>query len=332
MFSTAKVKNEQTDVRDGDEARAGIEASVRELAALRASARSIDLGAPKRGTSLLAGSYQSPIRGRGLEFAEVRNYAPGDEVRHIDWRVTARTGKPHSKLFEEERERPLLVLSDARTPMRFGTRACFKSVAAARAAALFVWAAAERGDRVGGVTLGDSAFRSFRLRRDRYGTSALIGGLADATSAPCGEVKATLADALMELRRIACAGAQVCVLSDFSGLDDVAQRHLQQLARYTDTSCVLIHDPLEATPPAPGQYRVSNGDNVIAIGTKSRACRDSWTAPFDARRRELERISRKCRAGMSLLSTGDDETKRGANRAAALPGGRAHTVRSRGGR
>jgi uncharacterized protein (DUF58 family) len=297
----------------------GVEASHQELAALRASARGIDLGHPSRVKSAVAGPYLSPYRGRGMEFAEVRAYVPGDDARHIDWRVTARTGQPHSKLFEEERERPLIVLADARTPMRFGTRTCFKSVAAARWSALLVWKAAECGDRVGGVTLSDSRIRSFRPRRSRNGATALIMGLADATSAPCGGGEGSLADALMELRRIACVGSQVFILSDFADLDDVARRHLRQLARYTETSCVLVHDPLESAPPPPGHYRVSNGRGVIAIGTASKANREVWPSHFEERRLQIARLCREARAGFGLLSTDHAPLASAEGRTPALP-------------
>lgn len=99
------------------------------------------------------GGHRSAFRGRGMEFDEVRAYQPGDDIRTIDWRVTARTGRTHTKLFQEERERPVLLLSDARRAMRFGTRDCFKSVLSARVTALLTWVALAGNDRVGGVTL-----------------------------------------------------------------------------------------------------------------------------------------------------------------------------------
>jgi uncharacterized protein (DUF58 family) len=283
--------------------RQGVEASASELAALRARRREIDLGRPRHVASPIAGLFRSPFRGRGMEFAEVRAYVPGDEVRHIDWRVTARTGKPHSKLFDEEREQPLIVLTDARSSMHFGTQVCFKSVAAAHRASLMVWAAVERGDRVGGVTLTAAGSRRFRLRPGRNGATALITGIADATAAPCDEPETSLADALIEVRRIACVGAQVFLLSDFTDLDAVAGRHLKQLARYTELNCILVQDPLEAELPAPGEYAVSNGKNVIAIGTRGGTSRETWGASLAARTRVLERLCRDCRAGFGALST-----------------------------
>jgi len=284
----------------------GVAASAEELASLRAAAHGIDLGRPGRVASRMSGPHLSPFRGRGMEFAEVRAYAPGDEVRHIDWRVTARTGRPHSKLFEEERERPLLVLSDARTPMRFGTRRCFKSVAAARWAALLVWAAVERGDRVGGVMLSDGACRTQRLRRDRNGTTALMRGLAEATTAPCGESTLSLAHGLREVRRIACVGAEIFVLSDFADLDEDASRHLAHLARYTATRCIFVHDPLEARAPDAGDYRIASGERVTTLRIGNRDSREAWVAGFEERRLRLEKLCRENHATLGFLSTASD--------------------------
>jgi uncharacterized protein (DUF58 family) len=238
-----------------------------------------------------------------MEFAEVRAYAPGDEVRHIDWRVTARTGRPHSKLFEEERERPLIVLADARSAMRFGTRQCFKSVAATRWAALLAWAAIERGDRVGGVALAGDSLRTVKLRRDRAGTTALMTALADATATPVSQVESSLSRALQEVRRIACVGAEIYLLSDFADLDDEAARHLSHLARYADTTCLFVHDPLEAEAPGNGLYRVSNGTKTVSLAIGNRASRDAWVSSFAGRRAALEKLCADNGATLGFLGT-----------------------------
>lgn len=296
-------------MRAKPEQRPGLESTPAELAALRPLA--VRLGATRRrATARLAGTSLAAVRGRGMEFAEVRAYAPGDEVRHIDWHVTARTGTPHSKLFEEERERPVFVVADMRKSMRFGTRQCFKSVAAARAAALRAWGAVARGDRVGGVTLSGVGLASHRLRRDRNGVTALIAALADATSsaaeAPADAVRLSLADALRETRRLAGHGTDVFLLSDFSDLDATSSRHLSALARSTRTHCVFVHDPLEAQVPARGRYRISNGEKVVAIGLESASSRAAWSEPFETRLRRLEELCRENRAHLELLSTASD--------------------------
>ena len=285
-------------------ARAGVEASADELAALRPLAAGIDPFQPGRVSARLSGGHRSAIRGRGMEFAEVRAYVPGDEVRHMDWRVTARTGKPHSKLFVEERERPMIVVADMRESMRFGTRQCFKSVAAARWAALLVWAAVQRGDRVGGVTLSGRGMRSHRMRRDRNGSAALVAALADATTIDRESQPVSLSDALAQVRRMASQGTEVVILSDYADLSDDASHHLSVLARQTFTRCVLVHDPLESEAPSPGQYRVSNGQQVVAIGLESRSSRAAWVRPFEARLAALrQQLCRDAGARLELLST-----------------------------
>lgn len=112
--------------------------------------------------ALQSGQYLSAFKGRGMEFDETRPYAQGDDVRHLDWRVTARTGKPHTKLFREERERPVLLSVDYRASMRFATRGMFKSVMAARLAALVAWSALRHGDRIGGQIFSEAGRRELR--------------------------------------------------------------------------------------------------------------------------------------------------------------------------
>ena len=161
----------------------GVVATLPELVALRPHAKSLDLGAPRRSGALLAGPYLSPCRGNGMDFDEVRAYQPGDDVRNIDWRVTARTGRPHSKVFHEERERPVWFLLDAGPTMHFGTRRAFKSVAAVRAAALLAWAAREAGDRVGGMVRSPEACVELPPRRGEQQVYRLLGAMARATAA-----------------------------------------------------------------------------------------------------------------------------------------------------
>jgi uncharacterized protein (DUF58 family) len=281
----------------------GVVVSLDELVGLRSASRRIDLGRPGRVASRLSGPHRSPFRGRGMEFAEVRAYAPGDEVRHIDWRVTARTGRPHSKLFEEERERPVIVLADARATMHFGTRQCFKSVAATRWAALLAWAAVERGDRVGGVALSGSGGRVMKLRRDRTATTALMSALAEASAAPAAEPERALSSALQDVRRMACVGAEIYILSDFADLDTEASRHLAHLARYAHTTCLFVHDPLEAQAPADGLYRVSNGARVASLSIGNTASRSAWVSRFDTRSAELEKLCSENGATLGFLST-----------------------------
>ena len=145
----------------------GAYTDIRELIQLRYAARGMDLLQANKTRNPLSGLLSSKFRGRGIDFAEVRIYQPGDDVRTIDWRVTARTQIPHTKLFQEEKERPVLILVDQSTSMFFGSRQAFKSVLAAESAALIAWTALERGDRVAGIVYSQKGQREVRPRRSK---------------------------------------------------------------------------------------------------------------------------------------------------------------------
>ena len=165
--------------QNGEHADKGIRLTIDELLALRREALALDLSSNYRVSSTLAGGYRSKFRGRGMDFDEVRLYQPGDDIRNIDWRVTARTGKPHTKLFREERERPLFLLLDQSKHLFFGSRVAFKSVIAARAASLLIWASITAGSRIGAVLFDDSGHLEHRplhllIRIDHIRTLALL--------------------------------------------------------------------------------------------------------------------------------------------------------------
>ena len=192
------------------------------LVALARQAGAIGLDT-RRIRSRMTGEYLSPFRGRGMEFDEARIYQPGDDIRNIDWRVTARTGRVHTKMFREERERPVFLWVDLRTPMFFATRGAYKSVIAARAAGLVAWSAQQRGDRVGGLVFSDSEHHEVRPQRGKPAVLHLINRLAGhpAWTDPAATVdpRAGL-DAALRMRRLARPGSLVFLISDFRGLDE----------------------------------------------------------------------------------------------------------------
>jgi uncharacterized protein (DUF58 family) len=150
-----------------------------ELLALRGVARRLRLSSRRPARSMHTGAHRSIQRGRGLEFQEVRPYVAGDDPRSIDWRVTARRGRPHTKLFREERERPVWLLADLHAGMFFGTRKQLKSAVVLRAAALLAWTAAAGGDRVGAVVIGSSSSRIVPPRAREAGVLPVLATLLD---------------------------------------------------------------------------------------------------------------------------------------------------------
>ena len=285
---------------------AGVVASPAELVRMRHAARGLDLGPASRVETPLAGPYLSSFRGRGLDFDEVRAYQPGDDVRQIDWRVTARTGRVHSKLFHEEHDRPLWLLFDSGPSMRFGTRCAFKSVAAARAAALLAWSAQLGGDRVGGVIRSPEWVRELPPSAGEGPLMELFGEMARATATPEADSTPSTLDCLARLRERARSGSRVFVLSDFYEFSDAWRSPLSDLGRRCDTTCVLVYDPLEAVPPPAGRYRVSDGSGVHAIASGGRGWRKAYSDAFDSRREALREFCTRHRIQLLSLRTDED--------------------------
>ncbi len=302
----------------------GIEAGVDDLIRLRFRARRLELGIGRRARHSLSGGHGSRFRGRGMEFAESRIYQPGDDVRSIDWRVTARTGRPHTKLFQEERERPVILLVDLGASMFFGTRTAYKSVVAAEAAALIAWAAMGGGDRVGALVAGRSGHMELKPVAGRRGVLRVLHALAalGRPSADDEERGIGLRDSLLRARHVARPGSLLVIISDFYGLDDDAAAHLTRMRQHNDMLACWIYDALEREPPPPGRYRVSDGWQTATLDTLSGNVRSRYLESFGAEAEELRTTLGRLAIPLLPIATGDDvaETlRRGVPRESAVP-------------
>jgi uncharacterized protein (DUF58 family) len=281
------------------------------LIRLSGPARAIALDV-MRISSLQTGNYVSHFKGRGMEFDESRPYQPGDDPRSIDWRVTARSTTAYTKLFREERERPVLVVVDLRASMHFATRGCFKSVNAARAAALLSWAAHHRGDRLGGLIFGDTVHRELRPRLGRQAALRFVHQLADHPDWNSHERdanddgEAQLTKAMSALRRVARPGSLVVVLSDFIGMSRAAQSYLSSVARHNEVLAVQINDPFEKKLPPPGRYRLVAEEEELAIDTYANAARRDYEEAYAERSHEFEVFCHRYGIHMMPMSTQDD--------------------------
>ncbi len=262
-----------------------------------------------RVNSLQTGAYVSHFRGRGMEFDESRPYQPGDDPRSIDWRVTARSTTAYTKLFREERERPVLVVVDLRSNMHFATRGYFKSVNASRAGALLAWAAHHRGDRLGGLIFGDTTHRELKPRLGRQAALRFVHELAGHADwqrrDPAANVEA-LRQAMSALRRVARPGSLVVVASDFSGFGRQAQSYLSSVARHNEVLAVFMNDPLERSLPPPGRYRLVSADDEMAIDTFAGAARRDYEQAFEQRAEVLETFCQRYGIHLMPMSTDDD--------------------------
>jgi uncharacterized protein (DUF58 family) len=281
-----------------------------ELIALRDQVGGLRL-APSRVLARQAGGHRSRFHGRGMEFAEVRAYLPGDDVRTIDWRVTARRGKPHTKLFQEERERPVLLTVDYRRPMFFATRGRFKAVQATLLASLLAWRALGQGDRIGGLLFSEE--HTLELRPGT-GKKAVLQLLRQMVGHPAWQRPAhrpfaprqRLAGSLQRLGRVARPGSLVLLLSDFHQWDDEVAKQLTLLSRHCQLGLLFCHDPLEEELPPAGLYRVSDGTADLTMTTVAGENRQAYRDRFARHRDLLADFCRRRRCRLIDMRTDQD--------------------------
>ena len=262
---------------------------------------------PGKVLSRLSGSYLSRFKGRGMEFVEARPYQPGDDIRNMDWRVTARTNRPHSKVFREERERPVLLWGDFRESMFFGTRGCFKSVLVARAAALLAWKANQQGDRLGALLFSEHAHLEHRPDRGKPAILHIIKQLSQfshpakkkgaETDRQCAE------RALRRLQQVTRPGSLVYLISDFRFSTPTLEFTLNRLARHNEPVLLHISDPLERDLPPPGRYRVTDGEHETEINSGDQRLSQGYHSRFDAHQQMLQQMCKRSGARYLHLST-----------------------------
>ena len=280
---------------------AGVRPTLAELVALRALA---DGRRPaRRGDSGVQGHALSNLRGRGMEYAESRDYARGDDARHIDWRLTARTGRPHTKLFQAERERLTLLLADTAPALYFGTRVRFKSVQAARAGALAAWTAVRDGDRI-------AALRGSRREAPVPPASGPRGALRvlDALArwyATRPDEDAGLGIALDHASRLLRPGSRLVLLADPASIDQVPKARWSGLALHHEVHAVLLTDPLELAPPAARlPFRGGDGERV-ELALDAAHVRQRWRGEFGARLDAALALLQGCGVRAMALSCAD---------------------------
>jgi uncharacterized protein (DUF58 family) len=260
-----------------------------------------------------SGDYQSAFKGRGMEYDESRLYQAGDDIRNIDWRVTARTGKAHTKLFCEERERPVHLWIDFRTPMFFATRGKFKAVLAAELASLFAWSANRQGDRVGGIIFSNKIHHELKPQRGKSAVLRLIKHMVDHPAWQQSDVDEdnhqALLHSLINLRRLVRPGSLIILLSDFRGFDEQARSHLIRLRQHNEIIMVHIYDWLEEFLPPAGHYRITNGKQELEFDTHNKTLIDDHSNKFIAHQEFLLKAARSCHANFLTCRTEDEADK-----------------------
>jgi len=251
------------------------------------------------------GGFRSRFKGRGMDFDEVRMYQIGDDIRNIDWKVTARTGEAHTKLFKEERERPVFVVLDQMPNMFFGTAKVFKSLIASHIAAQLMWNTLSNGDRFGALLFGEQAHFEMKPSGNRRNCMRLLNRIVEnysQTLVHCFSLDNSnqalinmqppssvnqLKNTLKRLRYLAKPGSVIHIVSDFSQFDEACERQLSKLSQHVDIHCVLVSDPIENQLPPAGLYGITDGIENGLLNTGQERIRKDYALTF---KNKVERI------------------------------------------
>jgi uncharacterized protein (DUF58 family) len=296
---------------DGAPLDAGVYVDLEQLIALEQKGRKVSLLPRQPVHSLLSGRYASRMRGRGLNFEEIRDYRSGDDVRSIDWKVTARLQSPHVRVFNEERDRQGLLVVDQRLSMFFGTRRAMKSVTAAEIAAVVAWRILSVGDRVGGIVFNDRSIEEVRPQRSRRIVLQYLTKLAEQNQA-LGVGRGITRDATMlnrafdRIRRVAPHDATVVIFSDFDGADETTRHAIAALAAHNTVIAVLIHDPSQSELPAAGRMTVTDGELQIALDVAHGSTRQNILDMSKTRLRSVFEWTRDFGVPVLPLSTAEE--------------------------
>lgn len=283
----------------------GTVATIEQLLTLRHKAAELTFFPRVMANSPLTGLHRSRLRGRGMDFDEVRPYQAGDDIRTIDWRVTARTTTPHTKIFREERERPVLLIADLRGNMLFGSRR-LKAVVACEVTAALAWAGLAANERIGGMIFTAEGQQDIRSKRSHHVVLRLIHALHEAGNALLKRSHSdlSLTEITQDMRRVVHPGTSVFLISDFHDMDANCEANLSKLARHSDLTLIQVYDELEARLPPPGTaYQVFDGQNRFTLDTGSRDARQRYEQRFNQRQQQLGKIADRLQAPLIRVKT-----------------------------
>ncbi len=257
----------------------------------------------------LQGSCTSRLRGRGLDFHEVRHYQAGDEIRHIDWRVTARKQKPHTKVFSADKEKPIFVACDQRHSLFFGSQFFLKSVVSSELAAIFSWSGYLNNEAVGGLVFSDEAMSVIRPKRTKNTLLSLLRTLNDhnnSLSAKKTIVKTIRLETILNtLKQTVRHGSTIFLISDFMDFNDQTETQLMQLKRNYDVISYLVFDPLEMQAPKSGSYLIRCDDEELLLDTSNKTICKNYEHQFQSRINHITKTHQRCSIPLIKVSTFD---------------------------
>jgi uncharacterized protein (DUF58 family) len=276
----------------------GVYADLDELVRLQFKASGFSFLPRQPVHSILSGRHASKLRGRGLNFEELRNYLPGDDTRNIDWKVTARTRTPYVRVYTEEKDRTVWLLIDQRVGMFFGSKERMKSVVAAEVAAISAWRVLSTGDRVGALVFNDSEISVVPPHRSRERVMQILKQVVEKNHAlhAGSDLKpepGKLNEVLKQVSILARHDCLICLITDGDGLNPETRKHITRLSEHNDVLTAFIYDPLEKDIPAAGRLRFADDEGQVEADTSSRKLRTGFQSEFEEKLERIQSASRK---------------------------------------
>lgn len=274
----------------------GLYASLEELMEQRKYVGYLRQGRKKLATSSTAGDVKSAFKGRGIELEEIRPYSFGDDIRDIDWRVTARKLTPYTKLFTEERDREVYVLLDLSPKMLFGTKVELKSVSAAKTASLLAWLSLQNKDRFGCVIFDGQQNFIFKPQNHRAGVIAILKKISELSQQMLKTdiiENADFGKAVQLLQKNIKSNAIVFAISDFNDFSDALKKNLAALSKKASLYCINVFDMLEEIAPPEGEYMAENQNQQLVFNSSVSAFRRDYQEYFAAKRQDFRGFCQK---------------------------------------
>ena len=255
------------------------------------------------------GQYRSRLRGRGMDFSEVRLYQAGDDIRSFDWRVTARTSKPHTKLYEEEKERPVIIVVDQGPSLFFGSQHVFKSFFAARLAALIAFQTVRQGDRLGALIFNHASIRDLPAKRGEQSWQLFCRHLCDfnhqLSPTAIAEQALDWKQVTSHLTRIVRPGSLVILISDFAHHFSDGEQAITKIRAHNDLIAIHVSDPMEHLLPAQ-TARYTNGEETLFVDGQNQRTQRAFQQTLSGRLQKLTSLCKKQAVPLIQVSTADD--------------------------
>lgn len=287
-----------------------IYADLNELRRLKYLAKGFSFTPNQPANSALSGKNVSKLRGRGLNFEELRHYRPGDDIRSMDWKVTQRTGKPHIKVFTEERERNVFLAIDQRMTMFFGSSNKMKSVIAAELAALIAWQISDSGDRIGAVIYNDQQTKVIPAKRGKQHVVNLLSEVLKKNhqlSIDNTQLQNDDSDSynkmLATLNKVSSHNGLIILIGDGHGFNDKSTDFIKQLRQHNEVIACHIFDPLELTLPKMSQMIVSDGKQQIQFSSEQKHVQKKYEAEIARQLESYVKAAKKYRIPLIEIDT-----------------------------